>query len=68
MQEGLSPEHSDELLRDPFEHLLNSGRVADKRRRHLQTTWGNVANGSLQRIEEMKFDKESLDSNSYSAI
>ena len=53
MQESLSPEHSDELLRDPFEHLLDSGRVADKRRRHLQTTRGNVANGSLQRIEEI---------------
>ncbi len=30
MQEGLSSEHGSELLRDPFEYLLNGSGVSNK--------------------------------------
>jgi len=35
MQERLSPEHGRELFGHALEHLLDGGRVADERGRHL---------------------------------
>src|SRR5690606_18159135 len=37
VQEGLATEHGGELLANALEQLLNSRRVADKGRRHLET-------------------------------
>ena len=42
MDERLSSVHGRELLADPLEEGLDRGRVADKGRRHFDTTWGNV--------------------------
>ena len=47
MEEGLPPEHGSELLGDPLEELLYGGRVADEGGGHLETSGGNVADGSL---------------------
>ena len=47
MEEGLTPEHSGELLRYTLEQFLNGGAVADKRGGHLETTWWDVANSGL---------------------
>lgn len=47
MQESLTPEHSSELFADALEQFLDSGGVADEGGRHLQTTWWDVTDGSL---------------------
>ena len=44
MKEGLSPEHSGELLGNPLENLLNGCGVAHKGGGHLETSGRNVAN------------------------
>ena len=47
MQESLAPEHSSELITNTLEELLNGGRVTNEGRGHLETTWGNRAEGGL---------------------
>ena len=47
MQESLAPEHGSELLGDSLEELLDGGRVADEGGGHLETSGGNVTDGSL---------------------
>jgi hypothetical protein len=43
MQEGLSSEHSSELLGHSFEHLLDSSRVSNESDSHLQSLGGDIA-------------------------
>lgn len=45
MDESLSPVHGGELLSDTLEERLNRSRVADERRRHLETSRRDVALG-----------------------
>jgi len=47
VQERLAPEHGGELDGYPFEHLLDGGRVADERARHLHAPGRYVAHGRL---------------------
>ena len=47
MQECFPPEHGGELLRDPFEDLLNGGGVPDEGGCHGETHGGNIAYGGL---------------------
>ena len=47
MEEGLSPEHSGELLSHSFEHLLDGGGVADEGDGHLEALGWDVADGGL---------------------
>jgi len=47
VQERLPPEHGGELHGHPFEHLLDGGRVADERARHLEAPGRYVAHGRL---------------------
>jgi len=47
MQESLSPEHSSELFTDSLEQFLDGSRVTNECTRHLQTSWWNIADGSL---------------------
>ena len=44
MKEGLSPEHSGELLGNPLENLLNGCGVTHKGGGHFETSGRNVAN------------------------
>ena len=50
MQESLAPEHSSELLTDALEELLDGSAVSNESAGHLQTTWRDVANCSLDVI------------------
>ena len=45
MKEGLSAEHSGELLADSLEHLLDGGRVSEESNRHLETLGRDITNG-----------------------
>ncbi len=46
MQEGLTPEHSTELIADTLEELLNRSAVADEGGAHLQATrWDGAESG-----------------------
>jgi len=47
VQESLATEHGSELITDTLEELLDGGAVADEGRRHLETSWWNGAEGSL---------------------
>merc|ERR1719206_1522801 len=47
VKESLSPEHGSELLGDPLEQLLDGGGVADERGSHLESSWRNIADSSL---------------------
>ena len=47
MKEGLSSEHSSELLTDSLEHLLNGGGVTKESYSHLETLWWDSANSRL---------------------
>ena len=47
MEEGLSAEHSSELLADSLEHLLDGGRVSEESDGHLKTLGRDIANGGL---------------------
>ena len=47
MQESLPPEHSSELLGDSLENFLDSGGVTHESGGHLETSWRNVTNSSL---------------------
>ena len=47
VQESLAAEHGGELLRDALEQLLDGGGVTDEGGRHLQSTWWNVTDSSL---------------------
>ena len=47
MQESFAPEHGSELLRDALEQLLDGSGVANECRSHLETTWWDVTDGSL---------------------
>mmetsp|Transcript_8202 Transcript_8202/g.9916 ORF Transcript_8202/g.9916 Transcript_8202/m.9916 type:complete len:398 (+) Transcript_8202:217-1410(+) len=47
MKEGLSAEHSGELLADSLEHLLDGGRVTEEGHGHLETLGGDIADGGL---------------------
>jgi len=47
VEEGLSPEHSSELLGNSLKELLDGSGVADECGSHLETPWRDVANGSL---------------------
>jgi len=44
MEEGLSSEHSSELLTDSLEHLLDGGGVTEEGNGHLETLWWDIAN------------------------
>jgi len=43
MKEGLSSEHSSELLCDSLEHFLHGGRVSDEAAGHLQSLRRDIA-------------------------
>jgi len=47
MEEGLSSEHSSELLANSLEHLLDGSRVSDEGGGHLETLGRDVTNGGL---------------------
>ena len=47
MQESLSSEHGSKLVTNTLEELLDGGRVADKGRRHLETTGGDGTESGL---------------------
>ena len=47
MQESLAPEHGSELLRDTLEQLLDGSGVTNEGCSHLEATWWDVANSSL---------------------
>jgi len=47
MEEGLSSEHSSELLGDSLEHLLDGGRVTDEGHGHLETLWWDITDGGF---------------------
>lgn len=47
MKEGLSSEHSSELLSDSLEHFLNGSGVSNESDSHLKSLWWDVANGGL---------------------
>ena len=47
MQESFPPEHSSELLGDPLEQLLDGSRVTYEGGGHLEPSWWNVTDGSL---------------------
>ena len=47
VQESLATEHGGELLADALEQLLDGSAVADEGAGHLQATWWDVADGSL---------------------
>merc|ERR1712159_754818 len=44
MEEGLSSEHSRELLTNSLEHLLDGGGVSEEGNGHLETLWWDIAN------------------------
>merc|ERR1719245_1673219 len=50
VQKSLAAEHGGEELRDAFEHLLNSCRIASKGHGHLQPLRGNVTDACLDVI------------------
>ena len=47
MQESLAPEHGSELLRDTLEQLLDGSGVTNEGCSHLEATWWDVTDGSL---------------------
>merc|ERR1711970_567638 len=47
MEEGLSSEHSSELLTNSLEHLLDGGGVSEEGDSHLQTLWWDIADSGL---------------------
>jgi len=47
MEEGLSSEHSSELLTNSLEHLLDGGGVTKEGNGHLETLWWDIANSRL---------------------
>merc|ERR1712131_359824 len=47
VEESLSSEHGSELLGDSLEDFLDGGGVADEGGSHLQTSWWDVADSSL---------------------
>merc|ERR1719389_1112829 len=47
MKEGLSAEHSGELLTNSLEHLLDGSRVTEEGDGHLETLWWDIADGGL---------------------
>merc|ERR1712048_1545427 len=44
MEEGLSSEHSSELLTNSLEHLLDGGGVTKEGNCHLESLWWDIAN------------------------
>jgi len=47
MQESLSSEHSSELFTDTFEQFLDGSAVSNESGRHLQSTWWDITDSSL---------------------
>jgi len=47
MKEGLSAEHSGELLTNSLEHLLDGSRVTEEGDGHLETLGGDITDGRL---------------------
>jgi hypothetical protein len=47
MEEGLSSEHSSELLTNSLEHFLDSSRVTNKSNSHFKTFWWDITNGGF---------------------
>ena len=47
MEEGLSSEHSSELLTDSLEHFLDGGGVTKEGNSHLESLWWDIANSGL---------------------
>ena len=47
MEEGLSAEHSGELLANSLEHLLDGGGVSEEGHGHLETLGRDIADGGL---------------------
>merc|ERR1711892_433786 len=52
VEESLPPEHGGELLGDPLEDLLDGGGVTDKGCRHLESSWWNITDSSLNIIRD----------------
>ena len=52
MKEGLPPEHSSELLRDPLEEFLDCRGVANEGCCHLEASWRDVTNSRLDIIRD----------------
>lgn len=50
MEESLSTEHRRELLGNPLEELLYSGRISNKCSGHFQASWSDVAYSCLHII------------------
>ena len=47
MEEGLSSEHSSELLGDSLEHLLDGSGVSNEGHSHFESLWWDIADGWL---------------------
>merc|ERR1711953_992749 len=47
VEESLPSEHSSELLGDPLEELLDGGGVANEGGGHLESSWWDVTDSSL---------------------
>ena len=47
MEEGLSSEHSSELLTNSLEHFLDGGGVTEEGNGHLESLWWDIANSGL---------------------
>jgi len=47
MEEGLSSEHSSELLTNSLEHLLDGGGVSEEGNGHLESLWWDIADSGL---------------------
>merc|ERR1711934_936264 len=47
MEEGLSSEHSSELLTNSLEHLLDGGGVTEEGNGHLESLWWDIADSGL---------------------
>jgi len=47
MEEGLSSEHSSELLTNSLEHFLDGSGVSEEGNGHLETLWWDIANSGF---------------------
>lgn len=52
MQESLATEHGSELLADTFEQFLDCSAVANEGGSHLEATWRDVTDGSLDVVRD----------------
>ena len=52
MKEGLPPEHSSKLLSNPLEEFLDCRGVANEGCSHLEASWRDVTNSSLDIVRD----------------